>query len=40
MGAYSMDLRERVSADFDAGMGCDEVVRKYHVSSQWGDKLR
>lgn len=40
MGAYSMDLRERVLKDFDAGMGNDAVARKYHVSSRWVYKLR
>lgn len=40
MGAYSMDLRERVLADFDAGMGNDAVARKYRVSSRWVYKLR
>ena len=40
MGAYSIDLRERVLADFDSGMGNDAVARKYHVSSRWVYKLR
>lgn len=40
MGAYSLDLRERVLADFDAGMGNDAVARKYRVSSRWVYKLR
>ncbi len=40
MRAYSMDLRERVLADFDAGMGNEAVARKYHVSSRWVFKLR
>ena len=40
MGAYSIDLRERVLADFDAGMGNDAVARKYRVSSRWVYKLR
>jgi transposase len=40
MKAYSMDLRERVLADFDAGLGNDAVARKYRVSSRWVYKLR
>lgn len=40
MGAYSIDLRERVLADFDAGMGNDAVARRYRVSSRWVYKLR
>jgi transposase len=40
MGVYSIDLRERVLADFDAGMGNDAVARKYRVSSRWVYKLR
>lgn len=40
MVAYSIDLRERVLADFDAGMGNDAVARKYRVSSRWVYKLR
>lgn len=40
MKAYSIDLRERVLADFDSGMGNDAVARKYHVSSRWVYKLR
>jgi len=40
MGAYSIDLRVRVLADFDAGMGNDAVARKYRVSSRWVYKLR
>lgn len=40
MRAYSIDLRERVLADFDAGMGNEAVARKYHVSGRWVYKLR
>jgi putative transposase len=40
MRAYSLDLRERVLADYDAGMGNDAVARKYRVSSRWVYKLR
>lgn len=40
MRAYSCDLRERVLADFDGGMGNEAVARKYRVSSRWVYKLR
>lgn len=40
MRAYSCDLRERVLADFDGGMGNEAVARKYRVSSRWVFKLR
>lgn len=40
MRAYSLDLRERVLADFDSGMGNHAVARKYRVSSRWVYKLR
>jgi transposase len=40
MSAYSIDLRERVLADFDAGLGNDAVASKYRVSSRWVFKLR
>ena len=32
MRAYSMDLRERVLLDSDAGMMAVAVAEKYHVS--------
>jgi len=35
MRAYSMDLRERVLADCDAGMGTLDVANKYRVSRSW-----
>ena len=35
MEAYSLDLRERVLADCDAGMGTKEVATKYKVSQSW-----
>jgi transposase len=35
MRAYSLDLRERVLADCDAGHSNDEVAEKYHVSAAW-----
>lgn len=40
MRPYSVDLRERVLADFDAGMGNDAVARKYRVSPRWVYNLR
>lgn len=40
MRAYSVDLRERVLADYDAGMSNEAVARKYRVSSRWVYKLR
>ena len=40
MKAYSMDLGERVLADFDSGMGNNAVARKYRVSSRWVYELR
>ncbi len=35
MRAYSMDLRERVLRDSDAGMMADAVAERYHVSGSW-----
>jgi transposase len=40
MRAYSQDLRERVLADFDAGMGTLEVAAKYRVSQSWLRRLK
>jgi transposase len=40
MKAYSMDLRERVIADCDAGMGSTAVARKYSVSPAWVRRLK
>ena len=40
MRSYSVDLRERVLADYDEGLGNDAVARKYRVSSRWVYKLR
>lgn len=40
MRAYSVDLRERVLADFDEGMGNNAVARKYRVSARWVYKIR
>ena len=35
MRAYSMDLRERILRDSDAGMKASAVAVKYHVSASW-----
>ena len=35
MQAYSLDLRVRVFADFDAGLSFAELGRKYKVSAEW-----
>ena len=35
MKAYSMDLRERVLADSDAGLPTKQVAEKYGVSRTW-----
>lgn len=40
MDAYSLDLRERVLADCDAGQSNDEVARKYRVSASWIRRLK
>ena len=40
MRAYSLDLRERVLADCDAGQTNDEVARKYRVSAAWIRRLK
>ena len=39
MKPYSMDLRERVLADCDAGMGTEEVAAKFSVSPSWVRRL-
>jgi transposase len=39
MGAYSIDLRTRVLADWDAGMTADDVAAKYRVSRAWVHRL-
>ena len=38
--AYSMDLRERVLNDCDAGMRSEDVAQKYSVSASWVYDLR
>jgi transposase len=40
MRAYSMDLRERVWADCQAGMETPAVARKYSVSVAWVRRLK
>src|ERR1043165_8650988 len=40
MQAYSMDLRQRVLADCDAGLPTAEVARKYRVSRPWVRRLK
>jgi transposase len=40
MHAYSMDLRERVMADSDAGLGTTAVAKKYRVSESWVRNLK
>lgn len=35
MKAYSVDLRERVLADFQGGMKFADLGRKYSVSAEW-----
>ena len=39
MRAYSMDLRERVLRDSDAGMKAAAVAVTYHVSASWVRRL-
>ena len=39
MAAYSLDLRTRVLADWDGGMGADAVAAKYRVSRAWVHRL-
>jgi transposase len=39
MGAYSLDLRTRVLADWDAGMKAEDVAAKYRVSRAWVHRL-
>jgi transposase len=40
MRAYSADLRERVLADCDDGMGTRAVAAKYRVSGSWARRLK
>lgn len=39
MAAYSIDLRERVLEDWDAGMKAEAVAAKYRVSRSWVHRL-
>jgi transposase len=38
--AYSMDLRERVMEDSDAGLCSKDLAARYHVSRAWVDALK
>jgi transposase len=38
--AYSMDLRQRVIDDCDAGLGTKAVAQRYHVSPAWVRRLK
>lgn len=40
MQAFSMDLRERVIADCDEGLGTTAVAKKYRVSESWVRNLK
>ncbi len=40
MKTYSLDLRERVLADVDAGMQTSAVAKKYTVSTAWVRRLK
>jgi transposase len=40
MKAYSMDLRERVLADCDAGVNTHDVALRYRVSKSWVRRLK
>ena len=37
---YSMDLRERVIQDAEAGLATKELTARYHVSRAWVDALK
>ena len=37
---YSMDLRERVIQDADAGLSTKDLTVRYHVSRAWVDALK
>ena len=38
--AYSLDLRQRVINDCDAGLGTKAVAQKYSVSPAWVRRLK
>ena len=40
MRAYSMDLRERVLLESDAGVSAAAVAATYHVSASWVRRLK
>jgi len=40
MEAYSMDLRKRVVADSDEGLGTTALAKKYRVSESWVRNLK
>jgi transposase len=40
MQAYSLDLRQRVLADCDAGLPTRQVAAKYRVSASWVRRLK
>jgi len=40
MRPYSLDLRERVLADCDAGMSTKQVAEKYRVCAAWVRRLK
>jgi transposase len=40
MEAYSMDLRRRVVADSDEGLGTTALAKKYRVSESWIRNLK
>jgi transposase len=40
MRAYSLDLRKRVIADYDAGTRTQAIAEKYRVSTKWVRDLR
>jgi transposase len=40
MKTYSLDLRERVLKDVDAGLATSAVARKYSVSPAWVRRLK
>lgn len=40
MQPYSLDLRKRALADYDAGMKTQAIAEKYRVSTKWVRDLR
>jgi len=39
MAPYSMDLRTRVLADYDAGVAPKDVAAKFRVSRSWVNRI-